>query len=200
MKILYIFHFSFSEWLSRSLPKSPGSDFEVVLKTFDSNVFKCLFWKLSNVYIQIEVTTYSGQEWNKTKTFLRRSRLLLFMTQQFCFSHTNLKSRRPGTYFLAFSDFFSCGNSGSFLVFLSLQKSGKHCIWFILFYKHVRMNHTYVFSGCDDAYFHVAWSHRQRPLYSCSPFPRHRYEGLISSHLPLVLRCGPLCPDSFEIL
>ena len=67
-----------------------------------------------------------------------------------------------------------------------------------MFYKHVRMNHTYVFSGCDDAYFHVAWSHRQRPLYSRSPFPRHRYEGLISSG-PCV-RFGPLCPDSFEIL
>ena len=47
MKILYIFHFSFSEWLSLSLPKSPGSDFEVVLKTFKSlhpNWSNDLFW------------------------------------------------------------------------------------------------------------------------------------------------------------
>ena len=79
------------------------------------------------------------------KTFLRRSLLLLFMTQQFWFSHTNLKSRLPWIHFLAFLNFFSCGNFRSFLVFLlvfllvSLQKLGNHCIWFILFYKHLRM-------------------------------------------------------------
>ena len=55
-----------------------------------------------------------------------------------------------------------------------------------------------MFSGGDDADFHVAWSHRQRPLYSCSPIPRHRYEGVISS-APCA-PFGPLCPDSFEIV
>ena len=55
-----------------------------------------------------------------------------------------------------------------------------------------------MFSGGDDADLHVAWSHWQRPLYSCSPLPRHRYEGLTSSAPFASFR--PLCPDTFEIL
>ena len=52
------------------------------------------------------------------------------MTQHFCFSHTNLKSRRPETYFLAFLNFFSCGKFCTFLVFFSskIGKTLKNCV------------------------------------------------------------------------